>query len=205
MAFGISGNQQVGWGQSGRSNNHALLWSGSASSYVDLNPSGFTESEAFGISGNQQVGFAVPGTNNYYGYDHAVLWSGSASSYVDLNPSGFTQSEALGLSGNQQVGFAEPGTNNPIGNITHAVLWSGSANSCVDLQSFLPAYYYLSEARGIDANGDIVGYALNTLTIQDDAILWTPVAVPEPTSLTLLTTALLGLVGYLFVRRRSAA
>ena len=42
-ADGISGMQQVGSGagSSTGSNNHALLWSGTAASYADLNPNGF--------------------------------------------------------------------------------------------------------------------------------------------------------------------
>jgi hypothetical protein len=71
-------------------------------SYTDLNPSGFTTSEAYGISGGQQAGYgngSATGTNT-----HALLWSSTATNVVDLNPSGFTNSLALGLCGSQQVG-----------------------------------------------------------------------------------------------------
>jgi len=42
FAYGISGTQQVGGGSGSATggNQHALLWSGSAASFVDLNPSG---------------------------------------------------------------------------------------------------------------------------------------------------------------------
>ncbi len=45
-AFGIGGGQQVGYGSLFPMgiNGHALLWSGSAASVVDLNPSGFSDS-----------------------------------------------------------------------------------------------------------------------------------------------------------------
>ncbi|MEN6426746.1 MAG: PEP-CTERM sorting domain-containing protein [Phycisphaerales bacterium] len=83
-ALGVSGGQQVGWAHcSGRGRPHAMLWSGTAESYVDLNPSGFLESSATGISGGQQVGGGVGTATG--GEWHALLWSGTAESYVDLN------------------------------------------------------------------------------------------------------------------------
>jgi hypothetical protein len=39
---------------------HALLWSGTAGSVVDLNPSGYGVSIAWGVSGSSQVGQAIP-------------------------------------------------------------------------------------------------------------------------------------------------
>ena len=47
-ATDISGTQQVGYG-SGNTDYHALLWSGTAASAVDLHPSGFDRSIAYGI------------------------------------------------------------------------------------------------------------------------------------------------------------
>src|SRR5438876_294648 len=59
LGWGISGSQQAGEGAGSETGGgfHALLWSGTASSVVDLNPSGFDGSAAYGISGSQQVGF----------------------------------------------------------------------------------------------------------------------------------------------------
>jgi hypothetical protein len=172
-AYGISGSQQVGsgFGSATGFELHALLWSGTASSAVDLNPSGFTNSAAYGISGSQQVGNGVPAGG---GIAHALLWSGTASSAVDLNPSGFDVSLGYGTSGSQQVGYgAGPAT----GDAFHALLWSGTASSVVDLQSFLSSDYSYSVAQGIDANGNVIGYAHHIPTGQDHAILWT--VVPE--------------------------
>src|SRR5262245_23499760 len=54
---GISSGQQVGLGYNvDISLGHALLWSGTAGSVVDLNPAGFTSTYAYSISGGQQVG-----------------------------------------------------------------------------------------------------------------------------------------------------
>jgi hypothetical protein len=124
------------------------------------------------------------------GNSHALLWSSTAASVVDLNPSGFISSYANGTSGGQQVGYGTTGGN------YHALLWSGTAASAVDLQSFLPSDYTQSLAEGVDANGNIVGYAFNSSTGQYDAMLW--VAVPEPS-----TFALAGLgAAALFILRR---
>jgi hypothetical protein len=152
---------------------------------VDLDPRGFTQSEAFGISGGHEVGYGIIGTN-----EHALLWSGTAASVVDLDPRGFTQSEAFGISGGHEVGYGIIGTNE------HALLWSGTAASVVDLQNFLPSNYLDSAAFRIDANGDIVGEAYNSSTGTQDAILW--VLVPEPTTVSLLALGL----GVLFMAAR---
>jgi hypothetical protein len=131
-ANAVSGNTQVGHGHIEKINNtgfrdisvHALLWSGTAASVVDLNPMGFRYSWANAVSGNTQVGNGFTSTGN-----HALLWSGTAASVVDLNPIGlgFSESVANGVSGNTQVGSGRIGTK------SHALLWSGTAASAVDL------------------------------------------------------------------------
>jgi hypothetical protein len=101
-ALGVSGGQQVGFGESVEGGGpHALLWTGSAGSVVDLHPSGFPGSQGLGVSGGQQVGVGLDEFGNFL---HALLWTGSAASVVDLHPSGFGDSGALGVSGGQQVG-----------------------------------------------------------------------------------------------------
>ena len=129
-AYGTSGTQQVGWGFGSASGyyEHALLWSGSADSYVDLNPSGFDWSYAYWTDGTQQVGYGSGSATGYFW--HALFWSGSADSYIDLNPSGFYQSVASGTNGTQQVGY---GYGSATVGQTHALLWNGSAESCIDL------------------------------------------------------------------------
>ena len=103
-AFGVAGGSQVGqgYGPSTGNNAHALLWSGTAASMVDLNPTGFNNSYAWGNSVTNQVGYGsgIGSGNN----DHALLWSGTAASAIDLHPSGFTRSYAHGVFGTRQVG-----------------------------------------------------------------------------------------------------
>lgn len=84
VAYGVSGNEQVGWANNRQ---HALLWRGTGDSAVDLSPAGALASEAWGTNGTQEVG-----DMDINGVAHAVVWSGTAASAVDLQqflPSGW--------------------------------------------------------------------------------------------------------------------
>ena len=130
---------------------HALSWSGSAGSCVDLNPIGAIASEALGVGGGQEVGSAdfSPGDH------HAMLWIGTAASAVDLNSAGFAQSRALATSAGREAGW---GYLQGTASSPHALLWSGSAASLIDLHLLLPAGQFTSsDATTIDAAGNIWG------------------------------------------------
>jgi hypothetical protein len=120
--------------QVGQAGGHAMLWSGTPESAVDLHPTGlseFTYSIANGVHGDQQVGDGIAiNTNQTINFYHALLWNGSAGSVVDLNPASFDDSAAVATDGIYQVGYgAGSGTS---GN-GHALLWNGTANSAIDL------------------------------------------------------------------------
>jgi hypothetical protein len=144
---GTDGVHQVGYAGGLSFGAHAMLWTGTAASAVDLNPtnlSGFTKSVAIGIYGSQEVG-------NGSGADpteHALLWNGTADSAVDLNPAGFYFSSAHGTSGAQQVGFGMATTTSP----DHALLWSGTAASVVDLN---PAGFAESDAEATNGQQQV--------------------------------------------------
>jgi hypothetical protein len=146
---------------SGGSPEHALLWKLSQlKTPVDLNPAGFSDSEAYAVNGSAQAGWAFSSTTNSY---HAVLWHGTAASAVDLTPSTVSSAEATGLGSKSQVGC---GTLVGMA-VTHALLWHGTAASMKDLQ---PSGFTDSCARA--AHGNVqVGYGHFTANSLH-ALLW---------------------------------
>jgi hypothetical protein len=89
---------------------------------------------------------------------------------------GFNQSNATGAGGIWQVGYGDsPDT---LG-VSHALVWSGSAASYLDLHQYLPDNFVSSAALGVDASGNIVGYAIDPDVGGSYAVLWTLSSVPE--------------------------
>jgi hypothetical protein len=174
-ALGTDGVQQVGFGLevigiNGFNGPFAVLWSGTSDSAVNLNPPDSGSSQANAVSGEQQVG---------YGYfpHRALLWRGSAESVVDLHPDGYAASEANATNGIQQAGSGFVGDAFTLVGHSHALVWSGSASSMVDLNQFLPPGYTDAAATGIDATGNIVGWASrgpssNPANVR--AVMWVP-------------------------------
>jgi hypothetical protein len=94
MANGLGGSQ-VGQGGVGVIS-HALLWSGTAASVIDLHPSAYTGgSVAYASAGGTQVGLGAVSLGG--GATHALTWAGTAASAVDLNGT-FSSSAAYGES-----------------------------------------------------------------------------------------------------------
>ena len=176
-ALGTDGTHQVGSGSGSATggSTHALLWSGSAASVVDLNPTnlaGISESSAGGVGGGAQVGYASgTGTDNQH---HGVLWRGAADSATDLHPAGFVGSLALATDGVHQVGRAwNTGTLAD----AHAILWNGTAASAIDLHPTTPGFTF-SEAVGLGGGqqvGDGYGPATGGFGTSH-ALLWTGTA-----------------------------
>lgn len=174
-----AGRQQVGVGElivdinsegnhfTIKTEDHALLWEGSAASMVDLHPAGFASSQATAAANARQVGYGKPAGTDY---NHALLWEGSAASVVDLHPAGFTESLAGGLweHDGYQVGT---GWGPSTGQAFHALLWRGRPETVIDLHAFLPAGYVASVASDIDENAHAVGWA-TTASGDLHAVLW---------------------------------
>ena len=170
FAYAAAGGRQVG-ALLNSSSEHAVIWSGSARTLVDLHNSKFISTVAYGIYGTQQVGYGYMKTAGPHGtvvfVNHGLLWSGSAASMVDLHPAGFSHSFVRGLNANKQVGFGF------IGSQYHALVWTGTAASALDLHQFVTGFPE-SDAFAIDAAGNIVGVAGDSLTDVWHAILWVP-------------------------------
>mgnify|MGYP001462182621 CR=1 FL=1 len=139
---------------------HAAMWSGSAATFVDLHPSGYSRSWVNAAGDGQAVGTAALGDSH-----HAIIWAGSADAIVDLTPPGQT-AEATDAMGGLQVGSLDG----------HAVIWAGAADSFVDLSVFLPAEYSGATAQGIEVAPDgtisVVGSAYVPTRSRSEAILW---------------------------------
>jgi len=80
-ALGVSGSKQVGEYAERNSFRHAVLWSGSADSAVDLNPRGYIQSKATGIMGSMVIGQACQNVIN----DHAAAWDIKRQEFYDLH------------------------------------------------------------------------------------------------------------------------
>lgn len=125
LALSAKDGHQVGWAYMNDSW-RAIMWSGTATNYVNLTPPG-TYALGFGGGAGQQVGYVA-------GIQHigAAVWSGTAGSWIDLHPtaSGSTSSQAYDTDGTHQVGFAVFDAIYP----NRASLWFGSAASWTSLQ-----------------------------------------------------------------------
>jgi hypothetical protein len=136
QALGTDGTHQAGYVNSlGASKNetHAYVWTGTIASGIDLNPAGFSYSQANNVLGNFEVGQGYgAGTSNQY---HALLWNNSAGSVVDLQamlPAKFQNSWATQIDASGNVfGFAfDPASG------THAVEWTATLTATPEPASF---------------------------------------------------------------------
>ncbi len=180
-AMGVAYGQQVGYASTFhyplgdyvgyQPGSHALMWTGTAASVVDLHPVGYDASQALATNGIQQGGWAYIALTPT---QHAMIWSGSATNFLDMHPAGFNDSRITAMTADKQVGDGWIGPIGQPGSVRHALVWSGTADSVVDLNQYLPAGYMHAVATGIDVNGNVVGYAYNTFVqgveIPPDAI-----------------------------------
>ncbi|HEX4053334.1 MAG TPA: PEP-CTERM sorting domain-containing protein [Tepidisphaeraceae bacterium] len=188
--MGLNDGQEVGDYSSQTNPFHAVLWTGTASSAIDLHPSdpALEFSEATATSGNEQVGEASANG----GSSQAFLWFGTAASAVNLNPTmlaGIDSSIAVATNGLQQVGSGFDGSATV--DDDQALIWFGTADSVVDLQPALPSSgaWNFSDAYSIDAAGNVFGNANGTFggITGYFAVEWSP--VPEPSSPLVLALA----------------
>lgn len=173
FAYGAGNGQQVGTARSPATgdNTHAALWTGTAGSYIDLNPTieingfPFSGTFAYGAGGGQQVGNAILGPRTV-----AVLWTGTANSVVVLARPDMAYSTVSDTDGTTQVGQAQ--ANDPVlGLSNYAFAWTGTPESATFMHPDSPIGFYESTAfkvRGTRAIG-----TATDLNEQYAAILWT--------------------------------
>lgn len=182
---------------------HAIFWAGTAASALDLDPSTdpFIESEANGISSDGSGGYNVAGlvrypTDNAHAGTYAEAWHVNGTSFTATElaiPAGFGFTQATGIAGNLIVGYGTAADGHE-----HALLWDPTLGTVTDLNALvtnLSSDYTDTFATGIDANGNIIGFANYDpshvgLNNTEHAVVWTPDTIPEPTTLFLLTPAL---------------
>ena len=176
---GVSGADEVGrtrFTAAASFNTYGALWTGTAASYVNMNPAGALSSRIDGTDGVHQVGTfsptpTIPPSHAYTPY-FAGMWSGTPASMVSLHPSGGNYepwSHALAVEGNIQTGDYEPNTE-PY--IQRGERWSGTAASHVALSS--PGF---SSAAGQGTDGTSIAGWVSTSQIPGSgpfhAALWT--------------------------------
>jgi hypothetical protein len=143
----LSKNYQAGYGRPSTAGlpEHAIVWSGSAASAVDLSPSSMFESHAEATTDTYQFGYGRSNSQPSNPY-HALMWFGTAESMVDMNPPGFISSRGIAASGDIQVGS---GSLTEDANQTHALVWRGTAASAVDIN---PPGFDITRAFAISGN-----------------------------------------------------
>lgn len=167
---GVSGVDQVGYIKAG-ANNHGALWTGSAASFVDMNPASAIASILNGTDGVRQAGEfspvpTIPPSHSYM-VNFAAIWSSTPASMVNIQPSGGGYepvSSAVAIEGDLQTGYyaytSEPST-------PGAARWNGSAASYAGLAT--PG---LTSRCGLGTDGSsIVGRAAGSGGFH--ATLWT--------------------------------
>jgi hypothetical protein len=97
---------------------HASRWSGSAASWVDLNPAGASHSVAHGTDGTRQIGSIFFAADDW----PAAVWSGTAASWIALPEIGLAPRDGYAIDGDQKVGAVDLSG----GGLPHAILWNGS-------------------------------------------------------------------------------
>lgn len=149
--------------------NHALLWFGTASSMLDLNPANMAESKINGCDPVQEAGYIMPISP---GFTHAAVWSGTSPAAVDLHPAfGFDSSTAFGTAKFQQAGYGV--TTSQLGGAGHALLWNSSAANMVDLH---PAGYTFSVAYATNGTQQVGEADDSGLPRHKHAVVWSGTA-----------------------------
>ncbi|MFT3684779.1 MAG: GC-type dockerin domain-anchored protein [Phycisphaerales bacterium] len=141
---------------------HALAWLGTAASFADLHPDGYTFSWAYAVDGSRIAGAAT----DTFDMPNAGYWTGrSADTWVPLHPlDGFEETTAVGVSGTAFVGH---GRGMATSDETHALLWLDDGGTLIDLNPTDGTHAsYATVVRG-GVQGGSIAYSNN-----EHAVVW---------------------------------
>lgn len=140
------GGTQVGWywwpyttPQGTGYNQHACVWSGTAGSYIDVQPSGWEFGSIADTDGTHHVGSMRYDEGSTSG--HAAYWPKSQKSAINLTPAGDWGSSASAIFGGEQFGSVV----HPFASV-HAAKWSGTAASFENLNPTGSTWSYILDA-----------------------------------------------------------
>lgn len=154
-ASAVDGDRQFGSYYVQYGSSHAVMWTGSASSHIDIHPEGFNSSSISAADDEQAVGTAG---------SHAGLWANGA--FVDLHPAGANSSGARAVHSGIQMGDVDG----------RATIWLGSAGARFDLGAYSPEFFATTFVDDFEVAADgsiiVVGYGYNTATGRYEALLW---------------------------------
>lgn len=168
----------VGGGYAGSTLYGAIRWDGTTPTYLARLST--TSSGASAINDvDQVVGFkrSEEPAYGFKGSSRATLWNGTTETILDTL--GGANSFAYGINA---AGYVVGASNISGSDAYHATLWIGI--SAIDLNSFLAtstvsAGWVLTDARGINDDGSIVGNATNSITGKTRAFLLVPTTLPD--------------------------
>lgn len=142
----IRGGTQAGWywwpytvPQGTGYNMHACVWSGTAASYIDIQPSSWEFGSVSDTDGQHHVGTLRYDESSTTSHGH--YWLTSQKSAVKLTPSGDWGSSATSMFGDNQFGSVV----HPFATV-HAAKWSGSAASFENLNPAGSTWSYILDA-----------------------------------------------------------
>ena len=140
--YGVGDGQETGtvvYTATDGNEEHAVLWSGTAESMIDLHNPSTIKTGAVATAGGMQGGnwwepFEIFQNGQWYlvYFPEACAWSGSAGSFQNLRVSGWEYSGVYDSDGVHQIGAVS--RDDEVGNVyTRAGMWSGTSGSWMSL------------------------------------------------------------------------
>lgn len=179
VAVGVGNGYQVGY-ELRNFVPEARMWAGSSGSMVSLHPSRMDASAALATDGVRQVGY-TGSERVVFGerrrgrrrvrFDYACVWTGSAENYFFLDPGLYGMTNANGIKGDTISGYGSITSRTGVSSGYHALAWVGPTYAIQELHTYLPAGFVSSQATGVDAQGNVCGWA-RTSGSQVHAIIW---------------------------------